>query len=94
MVAGVWTRVGFSNLQNFRTRIQKVWCRSGVGVWKSDSSHLCSPTRMCPTRLRKKFAQQLYVTAWWNLCFSHRKVVNFCKFSMACFAHWTFSKGF
>jgi len=44
MVPGVWTGVGFSNLKNFRTliRVQKCWNRSGVGVWKSDSSHHCS----------------------------------------------------
>ena len=43
MVPGVWTGVGFLNLKNFQTwtRIQKCWNRSGVGVWKSDSSHLC-----------------------------------------------------
>jgi len=45
IVAGVWTGVGFSNLKNsptrIRTRILKYWNRSGVGVWKSDSRHLC-----------------------------------------------------
>jgi len=41
IVAGVWTGVGFSNLKNCRTRIQKFWNRSGVGVWKRDSGHLC-----------------------------------------------------
>jgi len=43
IVAGVWTGVGFSILKNSRTwiRIQKFWNRSGVGVWKSDSGHLC-----------------------------------------------------
>jgi len=40
IVAGVWTRVGFSNLKNSRTRIKKFWNRSGVGVWKSDSGNL------------------------------------------------------
>jgi len=40
IVAGVWTGVGFSNLKNSRTRIQKFWNRSGIGVWKSDSDHL------------------------------------------------------
>jgi len=39
-VAGVWTGVGFSNLKKCRTRIQKFWNRSWVGVWKSDSGHL------------------------------------------------------
>ena len=46
IVAGVWTCVGFSNLKNcrtwIRTRIQKFWNKSGVGVWQSDSGHLCS----------------------------------------------------
>jgi len=41
IVAGVWAGVGFSNLKNCRTRIQKFWNRSGVGVWKNDSGHLC-----------------------------------------------------
>jgi len=45
IIAGVWTRVGFSNLKNWRTRIlteiHTFWNRSGVGVWKSDSGHLC-----------------------------------------------------
>jgi len=43
IVAGVWTRSGFSNLENSRTRTQnqKFWNRSGVGFWKSDSGHLC-----------------------------------------------------
>jgi len=27
-------------LKNSRTRIQKFWNRSGIGVWKSDSDHL------------------------------------------------------
>jgi len=57
IAAGVWTGVGFSNLNNCRTRIQKFWNRSGVGVWKSDSGHLwsqCGPrvtlyVLMCPT---------------------------------------------
>ena len=40
VVAGVWTGVGFSNLKNRRTRIQKFWNRSGVGVWKCDFGHL------------------------------------------------------
>jgi len=40
IVAGVGTRVGFSNLKTCRTRIQKFWNRSGVGVRKSDSGHL------------------------------------------------------
>jgi len=42
IVAGVWTRVGFSNLKNCRTRIRipKFWHRNGVGVWKSGSGHL------------------------------------------------------
>jgi len=40
IVAGVWTEVGFSNFKNNRTRIQKFWNRSGIGVWKSDSDHL------------------------------------------------------
>ena len=40
IVAGVWTGVGFSNLKNCRTRIEKFWNRSGVGIWKSDSGHL------------------------------------------------------
>jgi len=40
IVAGVWTGVGFSKLKNSRTRIQKFWNRSGVGVWKSDSGYL------------------------------------------------------
>ena len=39
-VAGVWTGVGFSNLKNSWSRIQKFWNWSGVGVWKSDSGHL------------------------------------------------------
>jgi len=39
IVVGVWTGVGFSNLENCRNRIQKFWNRSGVGVWKSDSGH-------------------------------------------------------
>jgi len=46
IVSAVWTRVGLSNLKNCRTRIrnrvQKFWNRSGVGAWKSDSSHLCN----------------------------------------------------
>jgi len=33
--------------KNFWTRIQKLWNRSGVGVSKSDSGHLCR--RWCPT---------------------------------------------
>jgi len=43
MVAGVWTPDEFLNLKNFRTqiRIQNFWNRSGVGVWKSHSGHLC-----------------------------------------------------
>ena len=41
IVTGVWTGVGFSNLKNSRTRIQNIWSRSGVGVWKSDANHLC-----------------------------------------------------
>jgi len=42
ILAGVWTGVGFWNLKNgrIRTRIQKFWNTSGVGVWKSDSGHL------------------------------------------------------
>ena len=42
MVAGVWTRVRFWNLKNFRTctQIQNFWNKSGVEVWKSDSGHL------------------------------------------------------
>jgi len=40
IAATVWTGVGFSNLKNCWTRIQKFWNRSRVGVWKSDSSHL------------------------------------------------------
>jgi len=44
IVAGFWTGVGFSNLKNcrtrIRTRIQKFWNRSGVGVRKSDFGHL------------------------------------------------------
>ena len=40
IVIEVWTGVGFSNLKNFRTWIQKFWNRSGVGVWICDSSHL------------------------------------------------------
>jgi len=33
IVAGVWTGVGFSNLKNSQTRIQKFWNRSRVRVW-------------------------------------------------------------
>jgi len=40
IVGGVWTGVGFSNLKNSRTRIQKFWNRSGIGIWKCDSDHL------------------------------------------------------
>jgi len=43
MAPGVWTGVGFSNLKIFRTRIQKFWYRSEVGVWKCDYGHLCLP---------------------------------------------------
>jgi len=52
IVARVWTGVGFSNWKNFRNRIQKFWNRSGVGVWKSDSGHLCriAPLRLLRTR--------------------------------------------
>jgi len=52
IVAGVWTGVGFSNLKNsrtrFRNRIPKFWNRSGVGVWKNDSDHLCFTLRKWP----------------------------------------------
>ena len=41
IVAGVWTGVGFSNLKNTPTRIQKFWNRSGAGAWKIDSGHIC-----------------------------------------------------
>jgi len=37
IVAGVRTGVEFLN----RTRIQKFWNWSRVGVWKSDSGYLC-----------------------------------------------------
>jgi len=49
IVAGVWTRVGFSNLKNCRSRIQnqKFWNRSGIGVWKIDSGHLCMACEVC-----------------------------------------------
>jgi len=40
IVDGVSTGVGFSHLKNSRIPIQKFWNRSGIGVWKSDSSHL------------------------------------------------------
>ena len=43
MVAGVSTGVGFSNWKIFRTRIQRFWNKSGVGVWKCDYSHFCLP---------------------------------------------------
>jgi len=43
IAAGVWTGVGCSNLKNCRIRIQKSWNRSGAGIWKSDSGHLCWP---------------------------------------------------
>ena len=41
--AGVWTGIEFSSLKQFRTRIriQQFRNRSGVGVWKCDSGHLC-----------------------------------------------------
>jgi len=43
MVGGDWTGVGFSNVKKIWTqvRIQKLSNRSGVGVWKCDSGHLC-----------------------------------------------------
>jgi len=40
IVAGVWTGVGFSNWKNFRTRIQRFWNSTRVGVWRSDSGQL------------------------------------------------------
>ena len=45
MVARVWTRFGFSNLQMFWTRIQiqKFLKRSGFEVWKCDYGHLYLP---------------------------------------------------
>jgi len=54
IAAGVWTGVGFSNLKNCRTRIEKFWNRSGVGVWKSDSGHLCR-TPATSNRTRSEF---------------------------------------
>ena len=41
-VAGVWTGVGFPNLKNYRhpDPHSKIWSRSGVRVWKSDSGNL------------------------------------------------------
>jgi len=47
MVAGVWTGVGFPNLNILRTRtcsvVQQFRNRSGVGVWKCDYGHFCLP---------------------------------------------------
>ena len=63
IVTGVWTGVGFSILKNCRTEIQKFWNRSGVGVWKSDSGHLChaygSERCLWPKRLARWWHQQL-----------------------------------
>ena len=39
-VRAILRRVRFSNLKNCQTRIQNFWNRSGVAVWKIDSSHL------------------------------------------------------
>jgi len=45
MVVGDWTGVEFSNILNFepQVRVQKLRNRSGAGVWKCDSGHLCCP---------------------------------------------------
>jgi len=42
IVTAIATGVWLSNLKNFRIRIQiqKLWNRSGVGVWRWDSDYL------------------------------------------------------
>jgi len=62
IVAGDWTGVGFSNLENSRMRIQipiqKFWNRSGVGVSKIEKlwNHSCMEAINSPKRLNYRIS--------------------------------------
>ena len=74
IVAGVWAGVGFSNLKIFRTQIQTFWNRSGVGVWKSNSGHLCLPHASKIPKNRFP-TQNKFSYVYWRTCVYFTSVI-------------------